>query len=126
MNTLIITGNLGNDVVKGTTKGGTTYARLNVSFTSGYGDNQKSHWINATIWGKRAESPHLDAKCTKGARVLLSGELSLDEWQKDGVTNKALSMSVDSWEAFPKGANALSQSAQAPANQDDFDDDIPF
>lgn len=93
---------------------------FSVGSNVGYGDNQKTLWLDCSIWGRRGEA--LNDSLKKGQQVFLSGELSTREYEaKDGLTKTSLSLNVQSlsFGASPKNAN------EAPKN-DVIDDEIPF
>jgi len=94
MNIFTFTGNLGKDCEVRSTQSGMSVCSFSVAVKSGYGDNQKTTWVSCTLFGKRAEG-QLPQYLTKGAQVAISGEAFMDEWQKDGVTNKMLKVNVD-------------------------------
>ena len=51
----------------------------------GWGDNKKSQWIDATVWGKQAEA--LAQYLPKGKQVVISAEdIELEEFQKKDQT----------------------------------------
>ena len=133
MNNWNFTGNLGKNAELKTTQAGKNVCTFSVAVTSGYGDNQKTTWANCAIFGKRAEGK-LPQYLVKGQQVAISGEVQLDEWEKDGVKNKAIKVMVNSLDLI--GEKKAEQ--QAPMQQptqpvaqpvpmtDNFDDDIPF
>ena len=94
MNVWNFTGNLGKDAEVKYTAGGMAVASFSVAVTSGYGDKEKTTWVNCGLFGKRAEGA-LPQYLLKGAQVAISGEAFLDEWEKDGVTNRMLKVNVD-------------------------------
>ena len=94
MNIFTFTGNLGKDCEVRSTQSGMSVCSFSVAVKSGYGDNQKTTWVSCTLFGKRAEG-QLPQYLTKGAQVAISGEAFMDEWQKDGATNKMLKVNVD-------------------------------
>jgi len=55
---------------------------FNVAKTMGFGDNQKPLFIQVDFWGKRAEV--IKNHFVKGSRIVISGELDFDQWEKDG------------------------------------------
>ena len=90
---------------------------------------QPSQWIDATLWGKRAESlaPYL----TKGAQVVLYLEdVHIDSFQSNGETKSKLAGRVVDVKLVSSGAqNQTPQSKPAPQKDDSFFDDsdsIPF
>ena len=116
MNCWTFTGNLGKDCEVRTTQGGMTVCSFSVAVKSGYGDNAKTTWANCALFGKRAEGG-LPQYLVKGAQVCISGEACLDEWDKDGVKNKALKVNVDKLDLIGGNANAPQQAPQQFAPQ---------
>ena len=127
MNLFVFTGNLGNDAEVGQA-GSTTVANFSVAVSSGYGDKKTTNWVRCALFGKRAEGglmPYL----VKGQQVAISGELSLREYDKDGVTKSSLEVNVGELDLIGKAGESKGQPSQndAPSSGDDFlDDDIPF
>jgi single-strand DNA-binding protein len=154
MNNFIFSGNLGKDAEQKFLSNGTAVLSFSVAVKSGFGDKEKTTWVSCGLFGKRAEGA-LAQYLVKGAQVLISGEAFLDEWEKDGVTNKMLKVNVDKLDLIggrsdsaPQQASRPQQSApqpqaprqapQRPAPQqlapqqgsapaiDEWQDDIPF
>ena len=131
INSLIFTGNCGQDMEIRQTSGGTVVGSVSVPLTSGWGDKKKTVWVKCTVWGDRAEglAPYLK----KGTPVTIQGELEVDTWQdSQGIEKTSIGCKVNSV-AFgqPKSANtpqvaAPQVAAQAPQSEVDFDNDIPF
>jgi single-strand DNA-binding protein len=127
MNLLCMTGNIGGEV-KVNNVGGTAVANFSVAMTAGYGDKKSTIWLQASLWGKQAESKLVDY-LVKGQQVALSGEFSMREYE--GKQYPQLRVSTidlvggksDSGSAAPKPQ----QSKPTPPAADDFDaDQIPF
>jgi single-strand DNA-binding protein len=129
-------GRLGRDAELRTTPSGTSVLSFALATDSGYGDNKKTVWVDAVIFGKRAES--LNGMLLKGSSVLIRGELIPETYQaKDGAEKSKLKMMVDSLEfagSKPDQQQAPRQAAQSqparqtpPPSNDGFEDlDIPF
>lgn len=114
-------------------------AVLNVTVANniGYNDKQKTLFIRCALFGKRAEG-QLKDYLLKGQQVMVSGELSENEYQaNDGTTKKSLELVANVIDLVGKRNDSGTQAEpaqrpqqqaarpQAPA-QDNFDDDIPF
>ena len=86
----------------------------------GFGDKKKTLWIECGLWGKRGEA--LNTSLVRGQQVILVGELSTREYEKDGMNKTSLSLNVSSLDfgSAPKDANAQSSA------DDPLDDEIPF
>ena len=150
MNIWSFTGNLGKDCE---VKQGQNGNRLvfSVGVQSGYGDNAKTTWANCVVFGKRADGT-LSQHLTKGQKVAVSGEITLEKWtDASGIEKQALKVIVNSLDLIggqqpqqqggyqqpaqqaqrPQQQQRPQQSAPQPAQQvggfDDFkDDDYPF
>ena len=132
INTFIFSGNIGKDVETRMSQNQKTIASFPVAATSGYGDNKKTSWIKCTMIGQFADSmiPYL----TKGKPVVINGEFTLEQWEKDGVKHSMAAVLVKDLQLGQSNDAKPPQSApqQAPQQQqaqggfDDFDDDIPF
>ena len=131
MNQVIITGNLGQDVTVRNTQTGKQVANFTLAVRR-RGSNQQNpvvDWVRVSAWDKTAEfaSKYL----RKGSRVLVEGRLQVDNYEKDGVKQSAVTVVANTIEfAGGKPADGSAAPAQAPAAapQGDVvsDDDIPF
>lgn len=93
MNVWTFTGRLGADGELRTTQGGEKVLGFRVANDVGFGDRKTTQWVDCSIWGRRAEAlaPHL----TKGKQVVVSGEVTLREFEKrDGTRGAGLSVRV--------------------------------
>lgn len=121
-------------------------AVLNVTVANniGYGDKQKALFIRCALFGKRAEGQIKDF-LLKGQQIMISGELSENEYQaNDGTTKKSLELTLNVIDLIgKKPVGKVTDQAQQQANNhqeksngyvkeskidnfDDFDDDILF
>lgn len=94
MNKFLFTGNLGGDSELKYLPNGDAICEFSVGVKSGYGDKEKTLWVKCSMFGKRAAG-QLPQYLVKGAKVAISGELSMDEWEKDGTKNKMLKLRVE-------------------------------
>lgn len=93
MNVWTFTGRLGADGELRTTQSGEKVLGFRVANDVGFGERKTTQWVDCSIWGRRAESlaPHL----TKGKQVVISGEVTLREFDKrDGTRGAGLSVRV--------------------------------
>lgn len=136
MNVWCFTGHLGNDCKVEYTAGGTAVCSFNVAVSSGYGQNEKTTWARCGLFGKRAEGK-LPEHLTKGQKVAISGEVTLDEWtDQQNVKQKMLKVRVVELDLIGAKSDATPQQQQAPAPQPNQpqppqggfgdDDQIPF
>ena len=90
-------GNIVRDSELKSTQGGTSFVKNAIAVNTGYGDNKKTHFLNFTIWGNRAESFAKFVK--KGNRVLLQCEAQQNEYtNKDGVKVSTIDFRANDWE----------------------------
>lgn len=95
-NQFTMLGRLGRDATPG--QSATPMTKLNVATNVGYGDKQKTLWMNVTVFGKSAE---FAAKLKKGDQVLVSGYLEPNEWKdKEGVERKDMVMIANNVQAI--------------------------
>lgn len=146
---------LGRDAEVRTLQDGTPVCNLSLVYNYGKANENKerpSQWIDAALWGKRAEAlaPYL----TKGSQHLFTlSDVHMEKYaDKDGYDAYKLAATVDDVELGPKregapaaggsassaggqrrpasGGGSASAPAQAPKPQagqvGEFDDDIPF
>lgn len=137
---------LGRDADLRYTESGTAVANLALAYNYGKKENgdQPTQWVQASLWGKRAESlaPYL----LKGtAIVAYMSETHIATFRKqDGTEGYALQARIDDIELVPGQRQGQQPQRQAPQSQqssgqqyreqsqggdgfsDDLDDDIPF
>ena len=131
---------LGRDAEIRTTSQGESVATLALAFSygrKGSDGNRPTQWVDAALWGKRAEAlaPYL----LKGGLVSVSLEdVHIETFEgKNGPGHKLAARVVDVELASPKQAGAAPAPRQAPAPRpapapsgghgfEDMGDDIPF
>ena len=131
---------LGRDAEIRTTGQGESVATLALAFSygrKGSDGNRPTQWVDAALWGKRAEAlaPYL----TKGGLVsVVLEDVHIETFEgKNGPCHKLAARVVDVELASPKQASAAPAPAPRPAPRpapapaagsgfDNMDDDIPF
>jgi single-strand DNA-binding protein len=108
---------------------GMAVLNVNVANNQGFKDKQKTMFIRVAVFGKKAEGALKDY-LLKGQEIMVSGELSINEYQaKDGTTKTSLELNATVLDLIggkkAEGGYEAKQT-QAPADADDFDMDIPF
>lgn len=139
INTITVSGNVGKDAVLRVTPNGKHISSFSLPAKSGFGDNEKTSWLNCKMFGAMAEK--LSTAIVKGAKVTVTGEFVVEEWTKqDGSQAQTPTILVRDIDLPPRNSQQQSQqaasqpqrqqqrAAQAPSNEPpmDFDDDIPF
>lgn len=81
INIVIQSGNVGSD--PRVHNGKTTILSFPIATTSGFGQNKKISWVQVKVFAKLAEI--MQDKIAKGTRVVVQGQLTVEEYEKDGV-----------------------------------------
>lgn len=121
MNKIIVTGALGRDAELKTLPSGKNVLEFSIAVNSGYGDNKKTYWWKAKIFGDRAAK--LAEYFVKGTKLLIEGVPELREYEaKDGGGKKI------SPEIFVTDFEFIGgrQATQATEGGFDYDDTVPF
>jgi single-strand DNA-binding protein len=129
LNSLILCGHLTRDPELSFSHGGLEICKGGIAVNHKYKDKEEVCFIDFVVFGKGAEWFHQSAR--KGDAALLSGRLSLDQWEKDGVKHSRHKMVCDRADALGRKGNAAPEPAPAaepPAQTTQFkvDDEIPF
>lgn len=132
MNNLSATGNIGKDAELRYTPSGDAICSFGFALTSGFGDKQITSWLNANLWGKRAET--LAPMLLKGTKVGIVGELTNRPYKaKDGTDKFSLEIRINDLTLLGSKSDtstASVQNNQPPAHQstsiDDVENDLPF
>lgn len=135
-NTTTLTGNIGNGELRYTSAGKAVYT-FSVADNIGYGENEKTQWVQCSLWGKRAENDKLTSLLVKGAKVTLTGTLEheppTDKWKgglKIPFVNEILHITPGKTPNADGGQRQQPAGGSKPAPSfddfDDFDDEIPF
>ncbi|HAT3668065.1 TPA: single-stranded DNA-binding protein [Citrobacter freundii] len=136
INTIIVSGNVGKDAVLRVTPNGKYIASFSIPAKTGFGENEKTSWLNCKMFGAMAEK--LSVAVVKGAKVTVSGEFVIKEWtRQDGSAAQTPTILVRDIDLPPRGTPGNDKPRQqkpqqsSPAQQHneppmDFDDDIPF
>lgn len=143
INTITVSGNVGKDAVLRVTPNGKNIASFSLPAKSGFGDNEKTSWLNCKMFGAMAEK--LSVAVVKGAKVTVTGEFVIEEWtRQDGSQAQTPTILVRDIDLPPRGTpgndiprqQTTSQSQSQKQRQEsapqnaapmDFEDsDIPF
>lgn len=128
INTITIAGNVGKDAVLRVTPNGKHIASFSLPAKSGFGDNEKTSWLQCKMFGAMAEK--LSASILKGAKVTVTGEFVLEEWTKDDGTKVSTPTIVVRDIDLPPKQNGQQQSrpqqSHGQSTEPDYDTSIPF
>ena len=140
MHTAVFAGYIGRDAENKSTSSGDSVASFSLGVSTGTRDNQKTLWIDCSLWGKRADalSPYL----RKGTSVTVSGDIDCRAFtsKKTGEVTAVITCRVDKLTfgskaeqqreapaAFAPQQNAYQAAKDgAPRPAASLDDDIPF
>ena len=124
MNKLIISGRLTRDAEVRFIPSGTPVMSFSVANNTGFGEKQKTHFFDCSMFGKRAEGKLKDYML-KGQQVVVEGEISLNQYQKkDGTGGASLNVFVNNVELMGSNQKSGSQPSADPTPSED--DDLPF
>jgi single-strand DNA-binding protein len=123
---------IGRDAELRYTAGNKAVVGLACVYDIGWGDKKKGQWLEAVIWGKQAEAlaPYL----LKGQQVVIyADDIELETYPKNGGGEgsklKCRVVNIDLTDN-PNGSRTdqgvQQQSPQQQAQNNGFDDDIPF
>ena len=103
---------LGRDSNIHTTQSGMSILNLAGAYNIGWGDNKRTQWIDATVFGKKAEG--LAQHCVKGKQLLLHvKDVELETFEKkDGTQGSKLKCVVEDVE-FTADNQSQSSNSQA-------------
>ena len=136
MNNLSATGGIGAEAALRYTPGGDPVCSFSFALSSGFGDKKLTTWLNANLWGSRAET--LAPMLLKGTKVGIVGELTNRPY-KDKNGNEKFSLEVRVSDLTLLGSKA---DTSTPSNEynvpktlktasmstpvEDIDSDLPF
>lgn len=132
MNVFTASGNVGRDCELRQTPNGKSIGSFSIAVKQGYGQHEKTSWLNCKIFGKQAEA--ISQYITKGSKVTVTGEFVEEKWQgNDGVEKSAnviIVRDIDlppKQQGMPQSQPQRQQQPQAqPQHDESFDSDIPF
>lgn len=135
INTIIVSGNVGKDAVLRVTPNGKHIASFSIPAKTGFGENEKTSWLNCKMFGAMAEK--LSVAVVKGAKVTVSGEFVIEEWtRQDGTAAQTPTILVRDIDLPPRSGQQqsaaqpqLQQQSSTPQPSEppmNFDDEIPF
>ena len=84
MNQVNLIGNLTRDVELRYSTAQKAIARFTIAVNDGYGDKQKTSFINIVVFDKQAENA--DKYLSKGSKVAVMGRIQTGSYEKDGHT----------------------------------------
>jgi single-strand DNA-binding protein len=122
MNKYIFTGNLTKDSEKRFMPSGKAILSFTVAVKDGYGEHEKTEYVDCAIFGKRAEGK-LGDYLNKGQKVLVEGRPTLNKREHQGKFYANINVFVEQVELI--GAKKAGAEPEHAASPDFQDSDIP-
>jgi single-strand DNA-binding protein len=139
LNNIIIGGRLTRDPELKHSQSGVAICRLSICNNQRRREAEVATFLDCTAFGKTAET--IAEHMTKGQRIVITGKIRQENWEKDGEKRSKLVVDVDRFDFVdPRGGGngdtneerpaaprkaAPARAAQASKASDNFDD-IPF
>lgn len=135
INKVILMGRLTKDPELRYTNNKTPVCSFTIAVNNGYGENQRTDFVNCLAWNKTAE--FVTKYFTKGKMIIVIGRITTRSWEtQDGKRAYATEVvakevSFGETKTLPQ-LNTPQTAAQQPMQDDDFtpldeeDDDLPF
>lgn len=137
MNKVQILGTITRDVELQYSPSGTAIAKVGIAVNKRYTSNgekkEEVSYFNCVAFGKTGEN--INTYFQKGLRILISGELKEDRWEKDGHKHSRVSILINGFDFIDKNTDSQKTAPQQrqpmPQAQefhdiDITDDIIPF
>lgn len=123
INKVILMGRLTRDPEMRHTNSGTPVTTFSIAIDNGYGDNQRTDFVNCLAWNKTAE--FVTKYFTKGKMIIVIGRITTRSWEtQDG--KRAYATEVVAQEVNFGESKSSQQAATQPPMQDDDDDFTPL
>ncbi|MCP5346893.1 MAG: single-stranded DNA-binding protein [Gammaproteobacteria bacterium] len=147
INKVILVGNVGGDPEVRYMPSGGAVVNLTLATSESWKDKssgenvEKTEWHRVVFFNRLAEI--VGEYVRKGSKLYVEGRLQTRSWEQDGIKRYATEIVASEMQmldsrgagqgssefghqAAPSQSSSRSEPEQAPANFDNFDDDIPF
>ena len=137
MNQVQILGTITRDIELQYSTSGTAIAKVGIAVNKRYTSNgekkEEVSYFNCVAFGKTGEN--INTYFQKGSRILISGELKEDRWEKDGHKQSRVSILIDGFDFIDKNTDSQKtapQPKQPKPQEQEFpdiditDEEIPF
>lgn len=131
MNKIIVSGGLGRDAELKALPSGKNVLEFSIAVNSGFGDNKKTYWWKAKLFGDRASK--LAEYFVKGTKLMVEGVPELREYEAKDGSGKRISPEIFVTDFEFMGGkkeqtsdNAFANTGFAPANDAADDFAVPF
>lgn len=93
MNSFNGIGRIVNNLELRNTNNGNSVCQFTIAINEGYGEKERTDFIDCVAWNKRAES--ICKYCDKGVKVAIEGKLQTDTYEKEGKKIKTTKVLVN-------------------------------
>ncbi len=128
INKVILMGRLTRDPEMRHTNSGTPVTTFSIAIDNGYGENQRTDFVNCLAWNKTAE--FVTKYFTKGKMIIVIGRISTRSWEtqdgKRAYATEVIANEVNFGESKTSPQLNTPQTAAQPPMQDDDDDFTPL
>jgi len=112
---LTVAGNVGRDAELKTTEAGDSYLKFSVASSKKVKGEDKTQWINCTMWGKRAEA--IAQYVTKGTAVTVCGEPEIRTYEGKDDSGTQVSFDCRVADIKLQGSKGEARETAAPAQK---------
>ena len=126
-NLVVLMGNLTRDIELSYTTNQVAVAQTGIAVNKKYKDKETVLFVDLVCFGKQAET--LNKYTSKGSPLLISGELTLDQWEaKDGTKRSKHKVIVQSFQFLGDGQKKESQpeTDKAPSSDGQYNEEMGF
>ena len=128
INKVILMGRLTRDPEMRHTNSGTPVTTFSIAIDNGYGENQRTDFVNCLAWNKTAE--FVTKYFTKGKMIIVIGRITTRSWEtqdgKRAYATEVVANEVTFGESKTSPQLNTPQTAAQPPMQDDDDDFTPL
>ena len=128
INKVILMGRLTRDPEMRHTNSGTPVTTFSIAIDNGYGENQRTDFVNCLAWNKTAE--FVTKYFTKGKMIIVIGRITTRSWEtqdgKRAYATEVIANEVNFGESKTSPQLNTPQTAAQPPMQDDDDDFTPL
>lgn len=117
MNNFTGIGRIVNNLELRSTNNGNSVCQFTIAINEGYGDKERTDFIDCVAWNKRAES--ICKYCDKGVKVAVEGKLQTDSYEKDGKKIKTTKVLVNEITFIEKIKNVNNEQKEEVKNEVD-------
>lgn len=131
MNKYIGIGRITKDIELRTTSNNKSLSQFTIAINEGYGEEQRTNYIDCTVWGKQAEN--MSKYCSKGSLIAIEGRLQTGSYEdKEGTKRKTTKVVAESIQFL---GNKKEENKEQVLEESDLfeefgdeisDDDLPF